>query len=244
MKLSALSSRFIPFSLGSANRVLICLLVLDTVFIAIHAFAVIADYERLDYPLLYVDSDRSLGEAFQYVKFVFLILGCLYLIFKKHYGYIPWCLLFTAMLLDDSSEYHETVGEWIAVQFNFEPLFGLRAVDLGELCYAAGFGLTMLVIFFFFYRKGSQRFKNSFKDLALLMLIFVGFAVGVDMIHSLALENPPVAKILALLEDGGEMVAISLNVWYFAFMIGKGDQERTYLFSLLDKNGYGKRSIH
>ncbi len=235
MNLSFLTSQFKQFSLRSANRVLICLLVLDAIFIGIHAFAVIAGYDRLDYPLLYVDSDRGFGEVFQYVKFAILIVGCLYLIFKKRYGYIAWCLLFTAMLLDDSSEYHETIGEWIAVQFNFKPLFGLRAVDLGELCYAAGFGLIMLTIFFFFYKKGSQRFKNSCKDLALLMFLFVCFAVGVDMLHSLALENPPLSKVLALLEDGGEMIAISLIVWYFAFIIGKGDHEGTYIFRIFTK---------
>lgn len=220
------------FSLRYSNLALGFFLLIDMLFILINVYAVLADLDKPEYDMLYVDSDRGLAEYFQYLKFTVLILASIYLILMKRYGYAFWGFLFMAMLLDDSSEYHETIGELIANHFNFEPWFGLRAVDWGELCYAAGFGIIMLAALVFFYRRGSRRFKNSCKDIGLLLILFVCFAVGLDMVHSLTLNNPPLSKVLALLEDGGEMLAISLVVWYFSFIIEKGDRERNYLYKI------------
>ena len=94
----------------------------------------------------------------------------------------------------------------------------------------------MLIIFAIFYRLGPQRFENSSKDLFMLLLLFIFFAVGIDMLHSFTLENLRFSHILALFEDGGEMIALSLMVWYFAFIIGNGDRNRPYLYRLFYKN--------
>ena len=51
-------------------------------------------------------------------------------------------------------------------------------------------------------------------ELAALVAILGTFAVAVDLLHGLLKADPLLDFMLATLEDGGEMLAASLLVWY------------------------------
>ena len=66
-------------------------------------------------------------------------------------------------------------------------------------------------------------FKKVTKDLLVLLLMIAFFGVFVDTVHSMVDLEWNLSFILVIIEDGGEMVAISLVVWYvFLLNLRKG----------------------
>ncbi|WP_379677679.1 hypothetical protein [Massilia consociata] len=166
-------------------------------------------------PLFNIEVDNGFAETYQHLKFVGIVIAFSYLCIKtKSWFFAPWALLFTYFFLDDSLQIHERLGSVIVSGFSFAPPFGLRRQDLGELCVTVTAGLIMLPPLLLAYYFGRPPIKKIFYNLALVLSLLVFFGVGVDMVHVVFVNNPIMSPVLAVIEDGGELLSISLFLWY------------------------------
>jgi hypothetical protein len=145
------------------------------------------------------------------------------------------------LLLDDALQFHERFSEWVVEMFNYQPMFGLRAQDLGELTYVAVFGPIILLFLILGFYKGDKKFRNINIDLALLFALFLFFGVVVDMLHSLTGGNRYTLLFMILLEDGGEMIVLSVIAWYFYYIALRYEKHDNYLYQYFIKSKFLKK---
>jgi hypothetical protein len=218
----------------SASLLLFLLLSVDFAFIVLH---IMNKATRILNPQLFsIEKDNTYPEFYQYIKFLWIIILFSYVLKStKHPSYISWILTFVYFLCDDALKIHEMIGGYIAKSFDFHPPLNLRLQDFGELTVSATIGALLLAIFVGAYLHGSQTFKKVSKDMLLFIAALVFFGVFVDMVH-IAIELGPVVRFgLGITEDGGEMVVVSLILWYvFLLAIRDGDSD-LFLHDLLRK---------
>lgn len=212
-----------------ALLLLFLLLSVDCAFIVIH---VATRIERnlldatlqLNYDLLSITTDGGYPELYQYVKYFWVILLTLYLArVARAPHYVAWTVLFAYFLCDDALSIHERVGAVIGKGLPFVPPLNLRVEDVGELAVTAMVGGLLLPLLLWSYRSGSDQFKKITQDLVLLVLAFVFFGVVVDVAHQSIKLGWVVEFIMGIIEDGGEMVVLSLIVWFvFLLSVHKG----------------------
>jgi hypothetical protein len=181
--------------------------------------------------MLNLEHDNSYPEMYQYIKFFWIAFLLFYISFKnKTLHYIPLALVFSYFLFDDSLRIHERVGRYLATEFEFVPMFGLRPRDFGEIAVSAIVGVFLLLLLIWAYRRGSQTYRKIFREIAGLILLLVFFGVFVDILHIVVKFGGNVSIIFGLLEDWGEMVTVSLIAWY-AFLLKVRGINRTSLIS-------------
>jgi hypothetical protein len=223
-----------------ATRFLIILLTLDLVFVVIHYLNALSPL--LDNDKFSIGIDNGYAEIFQYVKFASVII-LMTLILKKtgKRSYLAWILIFLYMLIDDSIRIHDRFGSYIALNLDFNPPFGLRLLDIGELVVSAIAGLILIPVIVFTYIKGNILFKKNSENLIALLCLLVFFGIGMDMIHMMIIDKVPdnllrgVNSILGLLEDGGEMIAASLILWYSYLLERRNGDPGVYIRYLFKK---------
>jgi len=228
------------FNIPKANTLLKFLLSIDILFIFLHALFVFLVFKRIDLSWSIVpftlNNDDGYPEMFQYLQFIIGIIILIKLLLKtKTMGYMSWLILFVLMLLDDSLKFHERFGTWATEKFNYTPMFGLRAQDLGELTYVAVFGSILLFFLVGGYYYGDKKYRKTAIDFGIIFAVFLFFGIGVDMVHEFIDHNRYTLLFLILLEDGGEMVMLSIFVWYIYFTLLKPDNHDTYLFQYFYK---------
>ena len=193
-----------------SNRLLLVLVCVDVLFIVLHVLYSFREYTGLDNPRFSIAKDQGFAEIFQYLKYalvisIFLFLGR----HKTRSFYLIWGLLFSFFLLDDSYGLHESYGGWVAAFLGYAPLFSLRPQDFGELTiYVAIASLFLGLIGIAYFRIGTY-YRAICKQLLTLLLGFAGFAVVIDMLHSMV-QSFIFNNVLRLFEDGGEMIMMSL----------------------------------
>ncbi len=199
---------------GPTVTLLVLLVVVDFIFIAIHALhAWTPWFSGWHFSL---ESGNGLAAIYQYIKWVWLS-GCLALAFlqTRSQVFVGWTLLFAFLLLDDALELHEALGVVIAASWHLPALFGMRPDDLGELIVAAGIGCVALAMVGITFRRGGSDARQLSADLMCLLAALALFGVFFDMLHSITYYSAPgIAKVFALLEDGGEMLVVSVITAY------------------------------
>lgn len=208
-----------------ATAMLVLLLCGDLAFVALHFIHHFTPW--FDTDLLSLEQDRGYAEFYQYVKWLWivLLLGAL----SRRTGLSAlsaWIPLFVYFLFDDAMMLHERLGARVADHIPAGlPTFGLRTQDLGELTvsglFFAVWSLTMLVA----WRRGSLRMRQISLDLGLLVALLLFFGVVFDMLHA---ALGPVLRMhfaFGTVEDGGELLAVSLIVW-FLFRLLIRDERR------------------
>lgn len=197
------------------------LLAADAAFIGIHLVHIATPY--LLNNLYSIEADGGFAEWFQYVKeFWVVILAATLWRRTGNIFFAGWMLLYGYLLCDDSFSIHEIAGDIAYRHLGFGPAFGLRATDLGELFINGLMGTAFLVLIGSGYLKADKNAREISRDLTMLFVILVGFGVGLDMLHSMI--TPLWARYaLGLIEDGGEMLTMSVTCWY--------------LFTVVDRNG-------
>ena len=173
---------------------------------------------------LRIDADGGWPEWFSYAKTLVLILllGRMALS-TRQLIYFALVLVFCIVLLDDSLEIHEDLGKSLVGVLDLKPMLGLRARDVGEVITWAGMGaiaLPFVVAGFAFSKR-----THVANGLALLLpfgaLLF--FAIFVDQVFHIWRDLFFGADIvLATLEDGGEMIAISVECALAAVLVRGG----------------------
>lgn len=156
-----------------------------------------------------VHRDHSIPEFYQYIKLgwcvsLTLLLGWL----TRSWQPVLWAPLFAVLLVTDAATVHEYVGGWLATTLNLPAVAGLRPRDLGELIIAAVFVLPSLVLVAATWRRSTVLLRQFHVTIIALLGLLATFGLVFDMIHS-AITHRRTQQLLALLEDGGEMLTVS-----------------------------------
>lgn len=207
---------------------MLCLLLLgDLACIVLHLLwlAGVADHQYFS-----LEFDKGYAEFFQYLKELWIAAMLLHLALRCTgrgcWGYVVWSGLFFYLLADDAVSLHEKGGRYFADNFStiFQPMLGLRAVDFGELVVSAAVGSITLGAVLLFYWRGNPDFQKASRHLMVLAMFLAIFGVIVDMLHMLFKGSKALYAGMGLLEDGGEMIAMSLLLWYVLLLELKNAQ--------------------
>ena len=203
-----------PGLLATARTWLVLLIAADLAFIVLHV--IYTETSLLRGRPFSLEADNGIPEAYQYVK-QFWVALCMGALFHRTRAivYTGWTLVFAFLLMDDAFQFHEHFGQWLGEQYQLPAIFGLRPDDIGELLFAAAIGgVTVLLIGFGFWR-GDSHARVVSRDMALLVIALAALGVGFDVAHVITyFKAPALAQFLLILEDGGEMIVVSLMAAY------------------------------
>jgi hypothetical protein len=190
--MTALAGRWVD------RRWLAVLVGVDVLFMLLHVGHVL--HRSPEAPAFAITLDGGHAERWQYAKTGLLAVGLAFLAWRRRHALLAaWSALYGYALLDDMASLHERAGHRLARAWRISDAQGELVVfaTVGTLA-AAGFAAVL---------RGSpgQRWNGVDTRLLVLAAVLVLFGVGVDYIHSLW----PASEALALLEDGGELVAMS-----------------------------------
>lgn len=159
-----------------------------------------------------MSKDLGYAEVFQYIKETWIaILLVLLLLARKQLVFLFWAILYGYFLLDDSLQIHEILGRAVVRNFGIESIVGIRAESFGELIVSGVIGSLLLVLILVSYLRSHADSKAISRILLILTLGLVFFGVFVDTVHS---ALPGSIQIWARVEDGGEMILMSLVLVY------------------------------
>ncbi|MCF6252358.1 MAG: hypothetical protein L3J75_13985 [Methylococcaceae bacterium] len=205
-------------------RLLALLFLIDCIFVLLHG---IYKLHLISNPLFSIERELGYAEVFQYIKELSIMLLLLKLARnRKQIIFFAWSLLFLYFLLDDSFQIHENLGSFLAHYLEFQPMFYLRAQDFGELSVSMFFGVLLFSFIGGGYLFSDSKAKQVSKYLFILVMYLAFFGVFVDMLH---IAIPWGKSIWGLIEDAGEMVVMSIIVWYVY------KQEQTPSESIIDQ---------
>jgi hypothetical protein len=226
--------------LAAARRLLLLLVAADLAFILLHV--VYIETSLLRGRPFSLEADNGIPEAYQYVKQFWLVL-CTAALFRRTRAtvYVGWMLVFAFLLLDDAFQFHEHFGKWLSAQHALPVAFGLRPDDIGELLFAAAFGGVTVLLIGFGYWRGDSHARVVSRDMTILVVALAVLGVGVDMVHVITyFKAPLLAQFLLIVEDGGEMLVVSLMVAYSVNVLSHNGQApvdlRTWLRSVVSRS--------
>ena len=187
-------------------------MVADLIFIALHALRWWLNAPNL---ALRIDIEGGYGEVFQYTKYLWaaILIGW-FAVKNRAWRFASWSIVFLYFLADDCLAIHETLGALVASRVNFELPLGLDPVDFGEFTTLVSAAAALAILVFAAQLGAGRNVKHAFMELAALAIILGVFGVAVDLLHGLLKADPLLDFVLGTLEDGGEMLAASLLVWY------------------------------
>jgi hypothetical protein len=204
------------------DKLLVLLLITDLAFILLHILNLYT--VLLNSSLYMLTRDRGYAEFFQYTKELWIAVLFLILGIKRKQGiFYVFSLLFLYLLIDDSFEIHENLGQVIAEIFNFQPWIGLRAVDFGELIVYAVYGLLFFTALILFFILSDQLGRQIALYMAIFFVLLAFFVVVMDMV-AVMVDHRGTAWVLEIIEEGGEMLVISLITW-FVYRLNYQDEQ-------------------
>lgn len=196
-------------------QLLIFLVAIDLVFLMLHA-----SHVRFDVPgsgLWLISRDRGFPEIFQYLKTAgaaVVLVRC----FAKNRSPVclAWSVIFTYLLLDDSLEVHETAGEALADSLGLSSPFGIEGRDFGQVLVSAGAGLVVLGLIVWSGRRDRATAAELSVPLMLALVALAFFGIVVDVVDAI--------DLFGLVEDGGEMITMSIAAVIVAGHRGRHDR--------------------
>ena len=205
-------------AVGKGNLLFLFLLLFaDLAFISLHTIEFVSS--SWNNPLFSLEKDQGFPEMFQYLKWFWIVLLAFFIcITKKVLHFITWGIFFIYLLVDDAFGVHEKAGKLISEKFVIATPFGVRPQDLGELAISGIAGGILLFSIFWAYLRGPETFRKFTRDLLVLVVALAFFGIFMDLIHVFAFYSDSlhwkVSVVLAVIEDGGEMLVASLILWY------------------------------
>lgn len=201
------------------------LLVVDTLLITLHAglgLLILAGAIFTFPELIRIDRDWSLGEVFNYFKWVALT-GISLALFSRQKSpiFLAIALICVVALLDDSLQLHEGFSgpliDTLAPGWNWPR-------GTGELVFMAVTGMLIAGPLIYGWRQASHKVREQIVPLLALFGGAIFCAGGIDFLHGQATAVAPnsiKAGILGIIEDGGEMVFLSLMVSYAVGLLAR-----------------------
>jgi hypothetical protein len=176
---------------------------IDVILALVHAI-VMAGWDAPD--VLRVDMDGSYAEAYQYVKYIWvIILVAMFANERRNWQMIAWVPLFGYFLADDSILLHERFGYWYSSQ-----QWTVGGQTVGELALSALVFVPIAMFLVFAYVKSDHDTRFLFRILAALVVALMFFAVAVDVIHSFLVDIRILDRGVGFVEDFGEMLVLSV----------------------------------
>ncbi len=191
------------------------LIALDALFLLAHVlfkFGVLGGWRWS------IEVDRGYGEWYMYAKEL-LALGVFLALAGRgrRPQFLAWAVILFLVFVDDAFMVHERMGLFMSEHWTLPTIGTLRGRDVGELGFfslllagLAGLWLQARVW------AGSLG-RRTWWQLTLLFGALAGFAVVVDVFHQLSPWRW-LRGILALLEDGGELLVMSLILGYLFYL--------------------------
>lgn len=200
---------------------LMALLLVDGAFILLHVVRVVAlKYGLapwdviLEPPKLALDKEGGYAENWQYAKALLasaFLFGA-WMRSKRGAIYAAWAFLFAFAALDDGLALHERSGAWLAIALDLPRLGALQPHDFGELLFAVTVGTLLLAGIIAAARWSAHHHRARGWLLLFPIVGLAGCGIGFDMLHSaIGYSLPASYLILTLLEDGGELLFMSLG---------------------------------
>lgn len=191
---------------------LLLFLLVDAAIIALHvslkAFGVPAG-EHFD-----LGVDRSYGELIMYVKLGWISVLAVILARRRRSGVFAAIAAGSLVLLvEDAFILHERIG-WRLNETVLEALpqlagLGILSVQLGELIWLGALGLVIAVTFVVSFRRAAPAERRDGLSIALFFVVMGFFALVVDTLHSLFAFGSIGDVVFTVLEDGGELLALT-----------------------------------
>jgi hypothetical protein len=206
------------------NKLLALLLIGDLGYISLH---LIYSYTNLlSDGLFSVTQDHGYAEFYQYLKELWILVLFFFLGLKnRNILFFLFSLLFLYFVLDDALRIHERVGAFLAFNLNFQSRFGLREVDFGELVVYLFVGVQFLLLLAAAFLHSDRYSKDIAKKLLFMLAILAFFGILVDLVQTLA-RGTLVFGILGLVDDGGELIVMSV-ITAFVFHLRSPGQIET-----------------
>ena len=204
------------------------LISLDLFFVIVHGIKFAFKEGFIDlfgywiYRNLTITNDWAIPEITNYLKFVVIIyLLCRVFAAIRQPVYLAWAFVYTIALLDDSLQVHEEMGEYLSNMLGSVTLFGtelqsdqgFRSQDVGELIVYALYGGVFSVVLGLGFLWSQRLHRRIGIGFGLLLGSLAFFVAAVDMLDRLAISySQTLARVLATIEDSGEMFVVSLTV--------------------------------
>jgi hypothetical protein len=205
-----------------SDQLLLLFLLTDGFFIILHILqklppvnTAIPSFQEQAFSLT---TDLSLAEGFQYTKELWMALALIMFSIKnREKAFIGWILLFFFLVFDDMFAIHENLGGVVGTNMTIPDFLAsrenLRVKDFGELIVSGAFGVLFLGLISIGYLRGSKDTKATFINMFILLVTLVVFGVGVDFLDRF-FNSRLLQDGVKIIEDGGEMVAMSFFCWY------------------------------
>lgn len=147
--------------------------------------------------------DWGIGEYAEYAKAaaaaVFLAAA---FVFSRRPIYLVFAAIFAYTGIDNAFRLHEQAAG---------PASG--DVQVGELAYFGVAAIAIIAVIAFAWPRGATAHKVHAQVMLVVVLVYGAFAVGVDAVHFfVAYHVAYTDAVLGLLEDGGELVTLSIAV--------------------------------
>ena len=188
------------------SGLLILLWATTATFIAVHLSNFFAGMPSS--PLFDLGRERGYGEVFFQMLTGWAIVLLLITAVRRRAGiFLIWAATAAYLLIDDYFVIHEHIGGWFALNARL-------SAHLGELLWLAGIGAIVILAIAVAYRFARPDIRPITITIATLFAALAFFGVAVDAIHAPFRGVPVVDSLFTALEDGGEMIAMSLMVVY------------------------------
>lgn len=191
-----------------AGGLLGLLLIIDAAFIAFYLTAEAVGIPRG--PLFDLALDRGYGEIFQYIKIVWagLLVATLWAR-SRSFVFAGWTVAFAYLFVDDAFQLHEHVGWAVRDAVPGQPGW---AVHTGELAFLAAVGLVLLGVIAVGHTRATREERAVSAVLAGLTGLLVLVGLVLDAANHLVFTAPEFRVPFTVVEDGGELVVMSLIV--------------------------------
>lgn len=198
-------------------------LLLDAVFISLFIardFLLDANHNVgfLQSELWVIDRDGGFPEIYQYLKAAFAaaLFGSLF-VKQRRAAYLAWFSAFLYVLVDDLFQLHETFGNFLLVNFSLPTIWKIESFLYVEALLWGAVGLLLMSLITYAYIRDPNMRVLSRRLLYLFALLFL-FAGLADAAHAFVDRygsSLSYARGIAVtLEDGGEMLAMSVLATY------------------------------
>ncbi|MDQ4142428.1 MAG: glycosyltransferase [Actinomycetota bacterium] len=233
---TGLSSQF-KVRMGRLPAVLVGLLLVDAFFLLLHIPQVIdltdaihrlpAWAERVIFRReWWLGQEGGYAEWSGYAKSALAVVLLLVLYRRRRQPIeLAWAATFLVIALDDALALHERGGIGLAESLGL-PDVVIDAEHLGELVIWGLLAGPLLALLLAWRPRSDAGSKRLSKGLALLVAILVVLAVVLDAVQIIL--TGPAAPIVGTIEDGGEMVVMSLVVvWLLAAVVDDRRDRKT-----------------
>ena len=126
--------------------------------------------------------------------------------------YMAWAATLVVVALDDLAQIHEVGGWWLDDRLGLPEVLGLQGRDIGELIVWAALAVPLLAAIAVTRADADRRARRDTTVLFVLMTLLVVVGAGFDALHMATVEDYEGVSLLGVLEDGGELIVLSLVV--------------------------------